>query len=63
MRFRLLEAADRVAHFLYEPATLGRRCVAYPASRDWLHRIRLIPTAWFVAICDRYETALTGDAS
>lgn len=63
MRIRLLEAADRAAHFLYEPATLGKRCVAYPDSRAWLHRIRLIPTPWFVAICDRYETALTGETN
>lgn len=63
MRFRILELADRVAHALYEPATLGRRCVAYPPSRAWLHRIRLIPTALFVAVCDRYETALTGETT
>lgn len=63
MRIRLLELADRVAHVLYEPAMLGKPCVAIPPRRAWLHRIHLIPGPVFAAVCDRYEAAITGETT
>jgi hypothetical protein len=51
---RFLAATDWLAHVLYCPTMLGRRCV----RARWHHNIHLIP-GWLLAwVCDRYDLAL-----
>ena len=51
MRLKLYGWVDAVAHFLYCPAMLGRRCV----RARWYHDVHLIPGRWLAAVCDRYD--------
>lgn len=50
----ILRIADHLAHLLYEPALLGRRCANIP---EWQSRIHLIPGAWLNRVCARYENS------
>lgn len=45
-------------HFLYDPATLGRRMhrIRFP----WLHRIHLIPASLLEARCNALDARLEG---
>lgn len=45
---------DGVAHFLYCPTMLGRRC----ARAQWHHHIHLIPAGLLSRVCDHYDRAL-----
>jgi hypothetical protein len=45
---------DAVAHFLYAPTMLGRRC----ARARWHHRLHLIPGRLLRAVCAAYEAEL-----
>lgn len=56
MTTRLLELADTVMHFLYEPALGGRKAGAVP---DWAARIHLIPGSWLEKVCNAYDRRLT----
>jgi hypothetical protein len=42
-----------LTHLLYQPAALGR--TAYAVRFPLLHRIHLIPGAWMLRRCDRYD--------
>lgn len=53
MIFRLWRSVDAVAHFLYCPAMLGRRCARY----DWTRDIHLIPGSWLEWVCTRFDLA------
>jgi hypothetical protein len=48
------ERLDNVAHFLYCPGMLGRRCAR---TRPW-HRIHLIPGRLLGWVCYRYDLSL-----
>lgn len=45
----------KVMHFLYEPAMLGRGCVAVSGWRGPLHRIHLIPGAVLERSCKKSD--------
>lgn len=51
MKLRIYSWLDAVAHFLYCPTMLGRRCV----RERWHHNIHLIPATWLAAVCNRYD--------
>ncbi|MEV7470241.1 hypothetical protein AB0O20_27610 [Streptomyces kronopolitis] len=42
-----------LTHLLYQPASLGR--TAYGVRFPLLHRIHLIPGAWMLRLCNRYD--------
>jgi hypothetical protein len=47
---------DSLAHLLYAPTMMGRRC----ARARWHHRIHLIPGPVLAWVCDRYDVWLSG---
>lgn len=55
---RAVRFLDWLAHFLYEPAALGRRCVAIPRWRERLHWVQLIPGSWLDRACAAYDRRL-----
>ncbi|NED31141.1 hypothetical protein [Streptomyces sp. SID8499] len=54
----MIRAVDWLAHFLYEPALLGRRSARVPDWRKPLHSIHLIPELWLERACSAYDRSL-----